>query len=65
VLTDDGTDLETRRNLKLLGIENAEIYSKLGDVKSYINCDVRYFNLDYLVEKVGGFDGNYIKYDFV
>ncbi|CAD8188317.1 unnamed protein product [Paramecium pentaurelia] len=56
ILTEDGTDFETKRNLKLLGIENQEILSKLGEVKSYINCDIRYFNLDFLVEKVGGFD---------
>ena len=62
ILTEDGTDFETKRNLKLLGIENQEVLSKLGEVKSYINCDIRYFNLDYLVEKVGGFDGTNIKY---
>ena len=49
--------METRRNLKLLGVDNAEYYSKLTDVKTYINCDIRYFNLDFLVEKVGSFDG--------
>ena len=52
--------METRRNLKLLGVDNAEYYSKLTDVKTYINCDIRYFNLDFLVEKVGSFDGNHI-----
>ncbi|CAD8188350.1 unnamed protein product [Paramecium octaurelia] len=56
VLTEDATDFETKRNLKLLGIENQEILSKLGEIKSYINCDIRYFNIDFLVEKVGGFD---------
>nr|CAI39085.1 Putative N6-adenosine-methyltransferase with ZZ-type zinc-binding domains [Paramecium tetraurelia] len=56
ILTEDGTDFETKRNLKLLGIENQKILSKLGEIKSYINCDIRYFNIDFLVEKVGGFD---------
>lgn len=26
--------------------------------KTFVNCDLRYFNLDYLVEKLGHFDGN-------
>lgn len=60
ILTEDGTDFETKRNLKLLGIENQKVLSKLGEIKSYINCDIRYFNIDFLVEKVGGFDGIYI-----
>jgi len=29
----------------------------LGEVKTFINCDLRYFNLDYLTEKIGSFDG--------
>lgn len=56
ILPEECTDMETRRNLKLLGVDNAEYYSKLTDVKTYINCDIRYFNLDFLVEKVGSFD---------
>lgn len=42
----------------MLGSENVEYYTKLGEIKTYINCDLRYFNLDFLVEKIGSFDGN-------
>jgi len=30
------------------------------DQKTFINCDIRYFSLDYLVENVGSFDSNYL-----
>lgn len=26
---------------------------------TYINCDLRYFNFDFLVDKLGSFDGKY------
>lgn len=28
-------------------------------VKSFINCDLRYFNFNFLVEKIGYFDSNF------
>ena len=28
---------------------------------TYINCDLRYFNFDYLVNRIGSFDGNFHK----
>lgn len=57
VLTNDGTDEDTKRNLKLLDYEIHTINGQYGPVDSYINCDLRYFNLDFLVEKIGSFDG--------
>lgn len=42
----------TIHNIKTEG----EIIDSLSSVKSYINCDLRYFNIDHLVDKVGTFD---------
>jgi hypothetical protein len=34
-----------------------EINAKHKHPNTYINCDLRYFNFDFLVDKLGNFDG--------
>lgn len=62
VLTDCGLDLDTQRNLKLLDLEINIYKSKIIEPQTYINCDLRYFNLDFLIEKIGNFDGRKSSY---
>jgi len=35
----------------------AKFNEEYKNSKTYINCDVRYFNFDFLVDKLGYFDG--------
>jgi N6-adenosine-specific RNA methylase IME4 len=36
-----------------------DVNAQCKDKETYINCDIRYFNFDFLVEKLGGFDSNF------
>ena len=36
----------------------ANINQKYTPAKTYINCDLRYFNFDFLVSQIGNFDSN-------
>ena len=41
-------------------IKTRHIEEELKENVSFINCDVRYFNFDYLTSKLGEFDGRII-----
>lgn len=44
-----------RQNQKQARVD--EMNSKIKHSNTYINCDLRYFNFDFLVDKLGSFDG--------
>ncbi len=49
-------DKSSRRNFEELQASLARLKESCYSQKTFVNCDIRYFNLDYLTENVGSFD---------
>ena len=61
VIPQDLSKIESKEEKEnLIGLLDSiqNINREFLPVKSYINCDLRYFNFNFLVEKIGFFDSN-------
>lgn len=54
---DVSTELESKIHLFKQQCEIVEVNEKYYPSKTFINCDLRYFNFDFLTKNFGSFDG--------
>ena len=50
--------IANKNNFRNLIKEIDEVNNEQYPVKTFVNCDLRYFNMNFLVEKLGYFDSN-------